>query len=78
MYNTTKTFSLCFLFIFQVFIKHEASGCLSLDFLDSYILSQILTFDITYIANGFQILSAEVILKTRQKMETCIQENTYV
>lgn len=77
-YNATKTFSLCSHFIFQVFIKHQVSGCFSLDFLVSDILSQMLNFDITYIANGFQILSAEVILKTIQTMETRIQKNTYV
>lgn len=74
MYNPTKTFSLCSLFIFQVFIKHRVSGCFSLDFLVSDILSQMLNFDITYIANGFQILSAEAVLKTMQTMETCTQK----
>lgn len=59
---------------FQVFTKHQVSGCFSLDFLVSDILSQMLNFDITYVVNGFQILSAKVILKTMQTMETCIQK----
>lgn len=59
-------------------IYKALSGCLSLHFLVSDTLSQLLNLDITYTANGFQILSVEVILKTMQVMETCIQKtHTY-
>lgn len=60
-------------------IYKALSARLSLHFLVSDILSQLLNFDITYIANGFQTLSVEVILKTMQVTETCIQKiHTYM
>lgn len=34
----------------------------------------MLNFDITFVENGFQILAAEVILKTLQTMESYMQK----